>query len=68
VIVRGETLFWTARPIDPLAPATAQGQRLSPEDVTFWSSLSPAMRETIVYDAGALRRRRDEAAAGGSRT
>jgi hypothetical protein len=65
VIVHGEALFWTARPIDPLAPAAAQGHRLSPEEATFWSSLSPAVRETIDYNAEAHRRRRALAAGGG---
>jgi len=58
VIVHGEALFWTARPIDPLAPAAAQEHGLSPEEATSWSSLSPAVRETIDYNAEAHRRRR----------
>lgn len=64
VIVHGEALFWTARPVDPQAPATPQGPRLAPEEVTYWSSLSLAVREALSYDGEENRRRRAVAAGG----
>jgi hypothetical protein len=64
VIVRGATLFWTAGRVHLQIPASAQGQRLSTGDVTFWSALPVAVRESIIYDAEANRRRRALAAGG----
>jgi hypothetical protein len=61
VIVRGEVAFWTAGPIDPLAPTSAQGRRLTQDEAYFWSSLAPELRQTLTYDAEGNRRRRAEA-------
>ena len=64
VIVHGDALFWTARPIVQSRLAAPQGPSLAPEDVTYWSSLSPAVRETISYEGEENRRRRAIAAGG----
>ena len=57
VIVRGEVLYWTVRSIDALAPTSAQGRRLAPDESAFWSSLAAELREKLTYDAVAIRAR-----------
>ena len=61
VIVRGDAVFWTARAVDLLIPTSAQGRRLTLEELAFWSSLRGELRRLLTYDTEANRRRRAKA-------
>jgi hypothetical protein len=49
VIVHESTVFWTARAVDPKAPATPQGRRLTLEESAYWSALPAELRDRLTY-------------------
>jgi hypothetical protein len=60
VIVRGESLYWTAEPVmtDPTRPAfSRQGPPLSRKETIYWTSLSAATQEALGYRPARLARR-----------
>jgi hypothetical protein len=57
IIVRGEVAFWTARVVDDPAPTSAQGRRLTDDELAAWKALSPKQQQDLTYDAEAIRRR-----------
>jgi hypothetical protein len=52
VIVYAEAVFWTARTVDSLAPASPQGRRLTPGELGYWYSLAPEVRQKLSYRPG----------------
>jgi hypothetical protein len=57
IILRGEMAFWTARVIDDPAPTSAQGRRLTADELATWKTLAPELQQELTYDAEAIRRR-----------
>ena len=57
IILRGEMAFWTARVIDDPARTSAQGRRLTADELATWKTLAPELQQELTYDAEAIRRR-----------
>jgi hypothetical protein len=49
VIVQGEVLFWTARPIGIDTTVSAQGRPLTAAEIGVWTGLPPNLRRELTY-------------------